>query len=97
MLYRWLPTNEKCNVPKYAHTVLGVGAFVFNKDTSEILVVKEKYTPTKASWKLPGGYIEPGTLIEAILYLIHYVLLYIYMYIYNYQEKILKRQPREKF
>ncbi|KYN42320.1 Lactosylceramide 4-alpha-galactosyltransferase [Trachymyrmex septentrionalis] len=64
MLYRWLPTNEACNVPKYAHTYLGVGAFVFNKNTSEILVIKEKYAPTKASWKLPGGYVEPGEDIE---------------------------------
>ncbi|XP_018313109.1 uncharacterized protein [Mycetomoellerius zeteki] len=64
MLYRWLPTNEECNVPKYAHTYLGVGAFVFNKNTSEILVIKEKYAPTKASWKLPGGYVEPGEDIE---------------------------------
>lgn len=63
MLYRWLSTNEECNVPKYAHTFLGVGAFVFNKDTSEILVIKEKYASTKASWKLPGGYVEPGILI----------------------------------
>lgn len=67
MLYRWLPINEECNVPKYAHTYLGVGAFVFNKDTSEILVIKERYTSTKASWKLPGGYVEPGTLIETIM------------------------------
>ncbi|XP_011641826.1 nudix hydrolase 7 [Pogonomyrmex barbatus] len=69
MLYRWLPTNEDCNVPKYAHTILGVGAFVFNKDTDEILVIKEKYllknASVKASWKLPGGYVEPGENIEA--------------------------------
>lgn len=87
MLYRWLPTNEECNVPKYAHTFLGVGAFVFNKDTSEILVIKEKYTATKASWKLPGGYVEPGISIEAIMpcMLICYIYTYIYYYmcIYN--------------
>ncbi|KAL0130833.1 hypothetical protein PUN28_002445 [Cardiocondyla obscurior] len=65
MLYRWLPTHEECNVPKYAHTYLGVGAFVFNKDTGEILVIKEKYASVKASWKLPGGYVEPGENIEA--------------------------------
>ncbi|XP_012536564.1 nucleoside diphosphate-linked moiety X motif 6 isoform X2 [Monomorium pharaonis] len=64
MLYRWLPTDEQCNVPKYAHTFLGVGAFVFNKDTNEILVIKEKYT-TGNWWKLPGGYVEPGENIEA--------------------------------
>lgn len=67
MLYRWLPNDEECNIPKYAHTFLGVGAFVFNKDTNEILVIKEKYALNKA-WKLPGGYVEPGILIEAIVY-----------------------------
>lgn len=64
MLYRWLPIDEKCNVPKYAHTILGVGGFVFNKETGEILVVKEKYAINKATWKLPGGYVEPGILIN---------------------------------
>ncbi|XP_067203110.1 nucleoside diphosphate-linked moiety X motif 6 isoform X1 [Linepithema humile] len=64
MLYRWLPTDEECNVPKYAHTYLGVGAFVFNKDTNEILAIKEKYALNRASWKLPGGYVEPGENIE---------------------------------
>lgn len=63
VLYRWLPIDEECNVPKYAHTILGVGAFVHNKETDEILVIKEKYSPIKVTWKLPGGYVEPGTLI----------------------------------
>ncbi|XP_050455242.1 uncharacterized protein LOC126853482 [Cataglyphis hispanica] len=63
MLYRWLPNDEVCNIPKYAHTFLGVGAFVFNKDTNEVLVIKEKYAPNRA-WKLPGGYVEPGENIE---------------------------------
>jgi len=83
MLYRWLPINEECNVPKYAHTYLGVGAFVFNKNTSEILVIKEKYASTKASWKLPGGYVEPGILIRAIVsHTITYtLLLHIYIYL----------------
>lgn len=67
MLYRWLPIDEECNVPKYAHTFLGVGAFVFNKDTNEILAIKEKYA-LKASWKLPGGYVEPGILIKVIMF-----------------------------
>lgn len=65
MLYRWLPEDEESNVPNYAHTFLGVGAFVFNEDTDEILVIKEKYAHKKANfWKLPGGYVEPGILIE---------------------------------
>lgn len=63
MLYRWLSIDEECNIPKYAHTFLGVGAFVFNKDTNELLVIKEKYASNK-TWKLPGGYVEPGENIE---------------------------------
>ncbi|KAJ9577187.1 hypothetical protein L9F63_006244, partial [Diploptera punctata] len=58
MMYRWLPTNEVCNIPPYAHTMIGVGAVVVN-DAHEILVVKEKYFVIP-HWKLPGGYVEPG-------------------------------------
>ncbi|XP_069691273.1 uncharacterized protein [Periplaneta americana] len=57
MMYRWLP-NEECNIPPYAHTMIGVGAVVVN-DSDEILVVKEKYFLIP-HWKLPGGYVEPG-------------------------------------
>lgn len=49
-----------CNIPPYAHTMIGVGAVVVN-DKSEILVVREKYY-TYPHWKLPGGYVEPGKL-----------------------------------
>jgi ADP-ribose pyrophosphatase YjhB (NUDIX family) len=58
MMYRWLPTTEECNIPPFAHTMIGVGAVVVN-DAHEILVVKEKYF-TIPHWKLPGGYVEPG-------------------------------------
>jgi ADP-ribose pyrophosphatase YjhB (NUDIX family) len=58
MMYRWLPTAEECNIPPFAHTMIGVGAVVMN-DAQEILVVKEKYSVIP-HWKLPGGYIEPG-------------------------------------
>ncbi|XP_076379266.1 uncharacterized protein LOC143259741 [Megalopta genalis] len=63
-LYRWLVTDEECNVPHYAHTILGVGAFVFNEKTKEILVVKEKYTYKRPFWKLPGGYVDPDEDLE---------------------------------
>ncbi|XP_003702578.2 uncharacterized protein LOC100875788 isoform X1 [Megachile rotundata] len=63
MLYRWLVEDEECNVPHYAHTNLGIGAFVYNEKTNEMLVVKEKYAD-KARWKLPGGYVEPGEDLE---------------------------------
>ena len=64
MLYRWLVTDEECAVPHYAHTNLGVGAFVYNEKTTELLVVKEKYVEKSAFWKLPGGYVEPGENLE---------------------------------
>ncbi|XP_053974794.1 uncharacterized protein LOC128874268 [Hylaeus volcanicus] len=63
-LYRWLVTDEECNVPHYAHTNLGVGAFVYNEKTNELLVIKEKYTKKAPFWKLPGGYVEPGEDLE---------------------------------
>lgn len=58
-LYRWLPTGETCNVPPYAHTNLGVGAFVYNEKTEEILVVRERHG-VSSNFKLPGGYVEPN-------------------------------------
>lgn len=58
MMYRWLPANEVCNIPPFAHTMIGVGAVVINK-AREILVVREKYFVIP-HWKLPGGYVEPG-------------------------------------
>ncbi|XP_043263643.1 nudix hydrolase 7 isoform X1 [Colletes gigas] len=64
MLYRWLVSDEECNVPHYAHTNLGVGAFVYNESTNELLVIKEKYVNKVAFWKLPGGFVEPGENLE---------------------------------
>ncbi|XP_076170058.1 uncharacterized protein LOC143148063 isoform X3 [Ptiloglossa arizonensis] len=63
-LYQWLSTDEKCNVPHYAHTNLGVGAFVYNEKTDELLVIKEKYINKAPFWKLPGGFVEPGEDLE---------------------------------
>ncbi|XP_023290669.1 nucleoside diphosphate-linked moiety X motif 6 isoform X2 [Orussus abietinus] len=64
-MYRWLPDDQECNVPPYAHTNLGVGGFVFDEQTNEILVIQEKHSPASSMWKLPGGYVEPGEDIEA--------------------------------
>lgn len=61
MMYKWLPITENCNVPPYAHTMIGVGAVVIN-DKNELLVVSEKYFKV-SQFKLPGGYVEPGALI----------------------------------
>ncbi|XP_055611771.1 uncharacterized protein LOC129758312 [Uranotaenia lowii] len=65
MMYRWLPTDESLNIPPYAHTMIGVGALVINNQ-NQILAVSEKHALIKGSWKLPGGYVEPGeNLVDA--------------------------------
>ncbi|XP_051172198.1 uncharacterized protein LOC127288644 [Leptopilina boulardi] len=58
-LYRWLPKDQESNIPPYSHTNLGIGGFVYNESKNEILVIKEKYIK-QPTWKLPGGYVEPG-------------------------------------
>lgn len=58
IMYKWLPVSEECNVPSFAHTMIGVGAVVMNS-VGELLVVRERFSH-KAQWKLPGGYVEPG-------------------------------------
>jgi ADP-ribose pyrophosphatase YjhB (NUDIX family) len=63
MMYRWLPDTEVCNIPPFAHTMIGVGAVVMNK-AHEILVVREKYFLIP-HWKLPGGYVEPGKCLSS--------------------------------
>lgn len=61
MMYLWLPITENCNIPVYAHTMVGVGAVVVN-NKNQVLVVQEKYSVLgRPFWKLPGGYVEPGT------------------------------------
>ncbi|KRT79676.1 hypothetical protein AMK59_7502, partial [Oryctes borbonicus] len=66
MMYKWLPQEETCNIPPYAHTSIGVGSVVVNGN-NEILVVSEKYRFFE-HWKLPGGYVEPGeNLIDAAM------------------------------
>ncbi|XP_032799576.2 nudix hydrolase 8 isoform X1 [Daphnia magna] len=58
VLLKWLPSDEPCQVPGYAHTMVGAGAMVIN-EKKEILVVQEKYYQ-RPHWKLPGGYVDPG-------------------------------------
>lgn len=58
MMYKWLPVHENCNVPPYAHTMIGVGAIVLDNEQN-LLVVSEKYHKVPHI-KLPGGYVEPG-------------------------------------
>lgn len=66
-LLRWLPQNEKVNIPAYSHTMIGVGGAVLS-DANEVLVVSERYSLIPNSWKLPGGYVEPKeNLIDAVI------------------------------
>ena len=57
-LLKWLDSREVCNIPSYAHTLVGVGGMVVN-DKDEVLVVQERFY-TAPHWKLPGGYVDPG-------------------------------------
>ncbi|KAH8306554.1 hypothetical protein KR018_011965 [Drosophila ironensis] len=67
VMYRWLPEQESVNLPTYAHTMMGVGGLVVN-DQDEVLVVTDRYAMIPDSWKLPGGYVEPGeNFVEAAI------------------------------
>ena len=44
-------------LPPYAHTTLGVGAFVVN-EKEEALVILEKFSHAPDFWKLPGGAVD---------------------------------------
>ncbi|XP_067637438.1 uncharacterized protein [Eurosta solidaginis] len=59
VMYRWLPTDEHANIPPFCHTMLGVGGLVVN-DNNEVLVVSDRFALIPNSWKLPGGFVEPG-------------------------------------
>ena len=71
---KWLPKEEPCNVPSYAHTLVGVGGMVVTED-NKVLVVEERFA-TAAHWKLPGGYVDPGEgLAEAAIREVSFYLL----------------------
>ena len=73
-LMKWLPKEEPCNVPSYAHTLIGVGGMVVTED-NKVLVVEERFA-TAAHWKLPGGYVDPGEgLAEAAIREVSFYLL----------------------
>lgn len=57
-LYKWLREDAICNIPSYAHTNIGIGAFVYDDDTKKLLVVKQHYATN--NWKLPGGFVDPS-------------------------------------
>ena len=45
--------TDSCNVPSYAHTLVGVGGMVVTED-NKILVVQERFR-FSSHWKLPGN------------------------------------------
>ena len=53
-----LDPDDTCNVPSYAHTLVGVGGMVVDEDNN-VLVVQERFRFSN-HWKLPGGYVDPG-------------------------------------
>ncbi|XP_053608086.1 uncharacterized protein LOC128673934 [Plodia interpunctella] len=59
MMYKWLPTDTRPNLPPACHTNLGVGGIVLNR-TNQLLVVIENHFIEFPHWKLPGGYVERG-------------------------------------
>jgi len=59
----WLCDKEACSMPDGATHTIGAGGFVLNKNTMEVLVVREKYGNRQPHWKLPGGYVARGETI----------------------------------
>jgi 8-oxo-dGTP pyrophosphatase MutT (NUDIX family) len=66
-LSKWLLDGEESRIPTFATHQVGVGAVAINRETNEILCVREKrnnYRP----WKMPGGLAELGEdLDEAVV------------------------------
>lgn len=61
-LLKWIDETDTCNVPSYAHTLVGVGGMVVTND-NRVLVVQERFR-FSSHWKLPGGYVDPGEDID---------------------------------
>lgn len=67
VLNKWLSgPPDTSRLPKYSHSLLGVGAVVLNK-RGELLVVQEKHGVLKGQgvWKMPTGLVEPGEDLQA--------------------------------
>lgn len=56
MLTQWLPDSED-KLPTNASHQVGIGAFVFNRATQQVLMVQEKNGPLRGQnvWKMPTG------------------------------------------
>ncbi|KAJ1372551.1 nudix (nucleoside diphosphate linked moiety X)-type motif 6 [Parelaphostrongylus tenuis] len=57
VMTKWLPDTPS-TLPRYAHTVIGVGGLVIDSE-NRILLMKEK-RGRYLGWKFPGGASEPG-------------------------------------
>ena len=67
VLNKWLSgPPETSRLPKYSHSLVGIGAVVLNRQ-GELLVVQEKHGVLKGQgvWKMPTGLAEPGEDLHA--------------------------------
>ncbi|RCN48574.1 hydrolase, NUDIX family [Ancylostoma caninum] len=60
MMTKWLP-NTPSTLPRYAHTVIGVGGLVIDEE-GRVLLMRER-RGYYLGWKFPGGASDPGETI----------------------------------
>jgi len=62
MMTRWLPEDVPSTLPPNASHQIGVGAFVYDAASRQVLVVQEKNGPLKGMgvWKMPTGLVNEG-------------------------------------
>lgn len=62
MMTRWLPEDVPSTLPPNASHQIGVGAFVYDAASGQVLVVQEKNGPLKGMgvWKMPTGLVNTG-------------------------------------
>jgi len=53
MLSKWLLTDKPNNLPNYSSHYIGAGGVVYNPETNQFLMVKEKNGNRKNKWGLP--------------------------------------------
>jgi ADP-ribose pyrophosphatase YjhB (NUDIX family) len=57
--------KRSASLPTYCHHTIGVGAWIYNDETDEVLVIKENPVgPHVEHWKLPGGSSDIGEDIQ---------------------------------
>ena len=62
MMTQWLPKDVPSTLPPNASHQIGVGAFVYDAASGQVLVVQEKNGPLKGMgvWKMPTGLVNEG-------------------------------------